>query len=99
MSESAKSVSDGMSLANAAGKSLHEIVTSSGEVKSMVAGVAATTEQQSAASEQISESIQQITLATRESSTRAREAAAQAQELQERAVQLTSAVSKFKFAA
>jgi methyl-accepting chemotaxis protein len=98
MNESAKSVSDGMSLANAAGQSLHEIVSSSGEVKSMVAGVAATTEQQSAASEQISESIQQITLATRESSTRAREAASQAQELQERAMQLTSAVAKFKFA-
>ena len=81
-----------------AGTSLSEIVERDQEVASMVSGIAAAAEEQSAASTQVSQSVQSINAITRQSAEGARQAAEGATTMSRRAEQLRNLVSEFKVA-
>ncbi|MEM9372309.1 MAG: methyl-accepting chemotaxis protein [Planctomycetota bacterium] len=89
-------VNDGVQLANSAGESLTTIVESSKSLQSMVQGIAAAANEQSAASGEIARAVEGINAVTRESTEGAGQAAMAAADLARQAETLQSLVSKFK---
>lgn len=96
MNRGSEEVKAGVDSVQQAGASLAEIVQRAQEVASMVSGIAAAAEEQSAASTQVSQSVQSINAITRQSSEGARQAAEGASMMSQRAEQLRGLVAEFK---
>ncbi len=91
-------VNEGVALATNAGESLTTIVESSKALQSMVQGIAAAANEQSAASGEIARSVEGINAVTRESTEGAGQAAMAAADLARQAESLQGLVGKFKTA-
>lgn len=89
-------VNEGVELATSAGLALTTIVNSSKSLQSMVRGIAAAANQQSAASGEIARAVEGINAVTRESTEGAGQAAMAAADLARQAESLQSLVGKFK---
>lgn len=88
-------VDQGVELASSAGRALTTIVESSQSLQSMVRGIAAAAEEQSAASGEIARAVEGINAVTRESSEGAGQAVQAAGDLAVQAEQLQSLVRRF----
>jgi len=89
-------VTEGVGLAEQAGKSLQTIVDGSKNVATMIQSIAAASEEQSAAAEQISRNVESINAVTKESAEGAGQAASAATQLSAKAEQLQRLVGQFK---
>jgi methyl-accepting chemotaxis protein len=89
-------VSKGVELATEAGSALSTIVRSSQSLQSMVQGIAAAANQQSAASGEIARAVEGINAVTRQSSEGASQAAQAASDLAHQSERLQSLVSRFR---
>ncbi len=89
-------VSKGVELASEAGSALSTIVRSSQSLQSMVQGIAAAANQQSAASGEIARSVEGISAVTRQSSEGASQAAQAATDLAHQSERLQALVSRFR---
>lgn len=89
-------VTQGVELATSAGEALERIVSGSGNLGTMVQGIAAAAEEQSSVSEQIARSVESINAITAESSEGAAQSARAAAQLSERAEALQRLISRFK---
>ena len=89
-------VTQGVTLATSAGEALERIVSGSSDLGTMVQGIAAAAEEQSAASEQIARSVEAINAITVESSEGAAQSARAAAQLSEQAETLQHLISRFK---
>ncbi len=89
-------VSKGVELATEAGSALSTIVRSSQSLQSMVQGIAAAANQQSAASGEIARAVEGINAVTRQSSEGASQAAQAAADLAHQSERLQSLVSRFR---
>ncbi|MFG0292411.1 MAG: methyl-accepting chemotaxis protein [Phycisphaerales bacterium JB050] len=89
-------VNEGVERATQAGQSLDQIVQSARSVSSVIAEIAAATEQQAATSEEISRNIEGINAVTQETVQGASQAASASVELSSRAEELRALVSRFK---
>ncbi|MEM1167469.1 MAG: methyl-accepting chemotaxis protein [Planctomycetota bacterium] len=85
----------GVELASAAGQTFESIRSSNDGLQTMVAGIAAATEQQSATSVHIAESILKISNLTQDSASGARTANEAAQDLNAKALKLRESVARF----
>ena len=89
-------VSNGISLADKAGKSLKVIVDSSQDVQDMINQIAAATEEQSSTSEQIAKNVNAISSVTADSAKRIQDIAHSSDELAKLTENLREIVSQFK---
>ncbi len=89
-------VHKGRELADKAGSSLNEILTTTQRVASIIHQIALATEQQSTATEEVSKSVEHISVVTRETATGAEESARTAEQLNHQAEALERMVSQFK---
>jgi len=95
MEEGTKEVDSGIKLADKAGSSLNEIVTTSQKVMDMVTQIAAASEEQSSASEQISKNVEAISSVTSESAQGTQQIARAAEDLNRLTENLQQLVGKF----
>lgn len=89
-------VKSGIELADKAGRSLHDILSSTQEVLDMINQIAAASEQQSATSEEISKNVLSISRVTAESARRIEDVAHSADGLSKMTEQLTDLMSHFR---
>ncbi len=99
MNKGNQEVTSGIDLADKAGESLEEILSSTTEVMDMVNQIAAASEEQSATSEQISKNVQSISKVTSESASRIENVARSAEELSRLTNDLFSLMKRFKISA
>ncbi|GAB1371114.1 hypothetical protein MASR1M45_11760 [Candidatus Kapaibacterium sp.] len=96
MNKGTVEVQSGIQLADRAGESLKQILTSTHEVLDMVNQIAAASEEQSATSEQISKNVIAISKVTADSTSRIEDVAKTADELAQLTEQLRDLVMTFK---
>ncbi len=96
MNKGNEEVSSGIDLADKAGESLEEILSSTTDVMDMVNQIAAASEEQSATSEQISKNVQSISKVTSESASRIENVARSAEELSRLTNDLFTLMKRFK---
>ncbi len=96
MNTGTEQVNEGVQRATLAGESLEQIVQSARSVSSVIAEIAAATEEQAATSEEISRNIEGINAVTQETVQGANQAASASVELSSRAEELRALVSRFK---
>ena len=96
MNKGTMEVQSGIELADKAGESLKQILTSTHEVLDMVNQIAAASEEQSATSEQISKNVIAISKVTADSTSRVEDVAKTADELARMTEQLRDLISSFK---
>ncbi|MCA9300175.1 MAG: hypothetical protein KDA28_13975 [Phycisphaerales bacterium] len=89
-------VTVGVERAEQAGRALQQIVTSAGDVTSMVQSIAAASEQQSKASREFTRDIEKIASVTRQTSDGTSRTAAAAAQLSEQAQSLQRLVGQFR---
>jgi methyl-accepting chemotaxis protein len=89
-------VERGKSLADKAGQSLNQIISSADEVVDIVTQVAAASEEQSSAAEQISKNVEAISSVTNESAIGVQHIARAAEDLNRLTVNLHEMISRFK---
>ena len=89
-------VHKGRELADKAGDSLNEILTTTHRVADIIRQIALATEQQSTATEEVSKSVERISVVTRETATGAEESAKTAEQLNRQAEALERMVGQFK---
>ncbi len=99
MNKGNQEVTSGIDLADKAGESLEEILSSTTEVMDMVNQIAAASEEQSATSEEISKNVQSISKVTSESASRIENVARSAEELSRLTNDLFSLMKRFKISA
>lgn len=98
MKEGSSEVDNGKSLANKAGESLRQIITSSSQVQDIVAQVATASEEQSATSETISRNVESISKVTNENAAGVQQIASSADELNKMTMNLKELIAQYKFA-
>ncbi|MBX3043026.1 MAG: Cache 3/Cache 2 fusion domain-containing protein [Candidatus Kapabacteria bacterium] len=96
MNKGTVEVQSGIELADLAGESLKQILTSTHEVLDMVNQIAAASEEQSATSEQISKNVIAISKVTADSTSRVEDVAKTSDELARMTEQLRDLISSFK---
>ncbi len=99
MNKGNEEVNSGIDLADKAGESLEEILSSTTDVMDMINQIAAASEEQSATSEQISKNVQSISKVTSESASRIENVARSAEELSRLTNDLFSLMKRFKISA
>ncbi len=95
MKKGNEEVKSGISLADRAGKSLQEIVTSSRDVQDMISQIAAASEEQSSTSEEIAKNVSAISMVTNDSTKQIQEVASSADGLAKLTEQLQQMVGQF----
>lgn len=98
MQEGSSEVDSGKNLANKAGESLRQIITSSNQVQDIVAQVASASEEQSATSEVISRNVESISKVTNENAAGVQQIASSADELNKMTMNLKDLIAQYKFA-
>lgn len=98
MQEGSSEVDSGKNLANKAGESLKQIITSSNQVQDIVAQVASASEEQSATSEVISRNVESISKVTNENAAGVQQIASSADELNKMTMNLKELIAQYKFA-
>ncbi|MFG3449623.1 methyl-accepting chemotaxis protein [Stenotrophomonas sp. NPDC047960] len=93
---SASEVADGARLAQSAGGTMQEIVSSVAGVSAIMASIAAASQEQAAGIDQISQTVVQMDDATQQNAALVEEASAAARELEQQAAGLTEAVAAFR---
>ena len=96
MNQGNEEVNSGIELADKAGNSLQEIVSSSQEVLDMINQIAAASEEQSSTSEQIARNVEAISHVTNDSAKKISEIAHSSDELRRLTNQLSDSVGQFK---
>jgi methyl-accepting chemotaxis protein len=96
MNQGNEEVNSGIELADKAGNSLQEIVSSSQEVLDMINQIAAASEEQSSTSEQIARNVEAISHVTNDSAKKISEIAHSSDELRRLTNQLSESVAQFK---
>ncbi|HJV62120.1 MAG TPA: methyl-accepting chemotaxis protein, partial [Albitalea sp.] len=96
ISDSVERVEQGSALADRAGSTMHEVVTSIKRVNDIVAEISAASAQQSAGVSQVGEAVVQMDQTTQQNAALVEEAAAAAESLKSQAGQLVEAVAVFK---
>tara|TARA_Y100001933_G_scaffold265256_1_gene338410 strand:+ start:50612 stop:52591 length:1980 start_codon:yes stop_codon:yes gene_type:complete len=96
MGQGTSLVDEGVNAASSAGEALSRIVDGTQEVGTLVASIAAATEQQSSATQEISRSLESISSASEESNQAAGQAADAAGQLSRRAESLQTMINQFK---
>lgn len=97
MNKGSEEVQNGISLADTAGNSLNQVVSSSQDVMGMINQIVASSEEQAATSEQIAKNVLTISQVTRESTNRIEEIASVSEQLSKLTYNLKEIVNKFKF--
>jgi methyl-accepting chemotaxis protein len=95
MEEGTQEVNNGITLADKAGTSLHEIVAISQTVTEMIAQIATASEQQTSTSEQISKNVEAISAVTAQTASGTQQVARAAEDLNRLTENLQQLVSKF----
>jgi methyl-accepting chemotaxis protein len=95
MEEGTREVNNGISLADKAGTSLHEIVSISQTVTDMITQIATASEQQTSTSEQISKNVEAISTVTAETASGTQQVARAAEDLNRLTENLQQLVSRF----
>ncbi len=98
MEEGTKEVNSGITLADKAGKSLHEIVSISQTVTDMITQIATASEEQTTASEQISKNVEAISTVTGETASGTQQVARAAEDLNRLTENLQQLISRFTIA-
>lgn len=96
MQTATEEVNKGIELADKAGSSLEQIVSSSQEVWDLINQIAAATEEQSATAEQIAKNITSISQVTADTATRVQDVAKSSEDLAKQMDMLRSMLEKFK---
>lgn len=91
-----KEVTNGIELADKAGKSLNDIVLSSQDVQMMINQIAVATEEQSSTSEEIAKNVQSINQVTNESAQRIQDIAESSEKLAKMIESLNMMINQFK---
>ncbi|MBA5687437.1 methyl-accepting chemotaxis protein [Rugamonas apoptosis] len=94
--ESQEQVAEGAQLVDQAGATMHEILTSIGQVTTVIADISRAGAEQSAGIEQINQAVCQMDEGTRSNAVRVEQVAAAAQALQQQADGLSELVAVFK---
>ena len=95
---SVASVEEGSRQALEAGKTMDEIVSSSGQVSGIMTGIVSASQEQSSGIEQVNQAITQMDLVTQQNAALVEQAAAASASLQEQASGLLQLVDQFKLA-
>jgi methyl-accepting chemotaxis protein len=94
--DSVAKVSHGSALANRAGQTMSEIVSSVASVSDIIAEISAASQEQAAGIEQVNQAVVQMDETTQQNAALVEEATAAARAMEEQSVQLEDAVSVFK---
>jgi len=96
MEESSRKVAHGVEVAQQCSEALHQITARASEVESMIAQIAAATEEQNHSTGEVGANMESMTVMVRDASTSAQDSAEACQNLSQLAAELERLVSRFK---